>query len=79
MKVTKDRPGHIRQHAEGDRIADLHLASDGAAVKVALDPPGEAGAPLRPTGQMERVSRALEQDSGLSKRAIRAAVSDATT
>jgi hypothetical protein len=74
VKVTKDRPGHIRQHAEGDRIADLHLSSNGSAVTASLEPPG-TGAPLRPTGQMERVSRAIEQDPGLSKRAIRAAVS----
>jgi hypothetical protein len=75
VKVTKDRPGHIRRYAEGDRIADMRLFSDGSAVTVELDPPGEAGALLRPTGQMERVSRTLEQDPGLSKRAIRAAVS----
>jgi hypothetical protein len=74
VRLTKDRPGHIRQHADGDRIADLHLSSDGSAVAIRMDPPG-ARSPFRPTGQMERVSRALEEDPGLSKRAIRAAVS----
>ena len=75
VKVTKDRPGHVRRYAEGDRIADLRLRSDGEGVTVELVPPMEAGAPLRPTGQMERVSKVVEQDPGLSKRAIRAAIS----
>lgn len=77
VKVHKDRPGFVREHAEGALIATMRLTShiDGS-VGVALEPPTERGAAFRPTYLMERVSVALEEaPGGMSKRAIRAAVS----
>jgi hypothetical protein len=77
VTVTKDRPGHVRRHAaEGGRVAEMRLASlPGGRVEVRLEPPaaGEGGA-FRPTRLMERVSRAVEDEPGLSKSAVRAAV-----
>ena len=73
VKVTKDRPGHVRQHAAEDRIADLHLSSDGdGAVTVRLEAPLGRGEPFRPTVLMERISRAIEETPGLVKRDVRA-------
>jgi hypothetical protein len=73
--VTKDRPGHVREHAgDQDRVADMRLSSDPetGAVTIALNPP-EAGdaAPWRPTHLMERISQAVELQPGMSKREIR--------
>jgi hypothetical protein len=76
MTVTKDRPGHVRGIADEGRVADVRLASlhDGG-VRVTFEAPGEsAGGRFRPTSIMERVSRALEEQPGLSKRSIRTAV-----
>jgi hypothetical protein len=78
VTVTKDRPGHVRQHAvDRERVALMRLTSraDGA-VTVTLEPPeGGAAAGWRPTIYMERVFRAIEAEPGLSKRGIREAVS----
>lgn len=58
--VTKDRPGGVRQHAEGDRIATLHLRSADGSVALDLGPP-EAGRVIRSADVMEKVSRVLEE------------------
>ena len=76
ISVAKDRSGHVRQHAAGKRIADLRLMSraDGS-VTANLEPPVNAQATtFRPTVLMERVSRAVEEQPGLSKRQLRTAV-----
>ena len=80
MSIEKDRPGALRQHALGKRIADLHLESDpdthALAWRIELPdtPEGDDGT-MRPTIVMERVSRFLEDHpQGMSKRSIRAAV-----
>ena len=77
VTVTKDRPGHVRQHAvDRERIALMRLTSraDGAVV-VTLEPPEGAVVAFRPTFLMERISRAIEADPGLSRRGIRDGVS----
>lgn len=77
VTVTKDRPGFVRQHADGEqRIALMRLASiaDTGAVTVTLDPPDstdDAGR-FRPTVLMGRISRAVEEQPGLTAREIRA-------
>lgn len=77
VKITlkKDRPGHLRQHAESGHIADMRLASgpDGA-VEIELRAPERTGDTFRPTTLMERVSKAIEAEPGLTKTGIRTAV-----
>ena len=80
MSIEKDRPGALRQHAVGKRIADLHLDSDADTHALAWSierpdtPEGDDGT-MRPTVVMERVSRLLEENpQGLTKRSIRAGV-----
>ena len=75
--VVKDRPGHVRQHADAaGRIATAQLTSwpdDG--VTVSLSPPdADTEDPFRPTQLMGRLSDAIAAEPGLSKRALRAAV-----
>ena len=77
--VTKDRPGHVREHADANgRVAELQLRSigrDGAVSVTVAPPPSSSSAPFRPTGIMERISRAVEDSPGLSITAVRGAVS----
>ncbi len=66
--ITKDRPARVRAHAEGKVIAEMHLASDATtgALSCQLKPPVpflDEDGQYRPTGYMERVSKALEQSS----------------
>lgn len=74
IKVEKDRHGRVREHEDsGKKIATAHI-EPGNPITVTLTPPGstsDAAEPFRPTVLMERVSRAVEEHSGLSKRAIR--------
>lgn len=75
IKVEKDRPGRVREFADGGQVALLRARSeDGGAVTISLEPPETGNAAFRPTVLMERVSLAVEADPGLSKRAIREAV-----
>lgn len=74
--VAKDRPGHVRQHGERqhggrDLIADMRLVSeDEGGVTIDLKPPLDP-AEFRPTVLMERLSRAIEQSPGITKRDLR--------
>jgi hypothetical protein len=70
LSVTKDRPGHVRQHAEGDYIAEMRVLSRPDHVRIQLDPPSERE-PFRPTVLMERISRAIEESPGLNKNGVR--------
>jgi hypothetical protein len=71
--VQKDRPGFIRRYAVDKRCADLRLSSsDEGGVSYELAAPEERKV-FRPTGLMEKVSRTVEEESGLSKRALRTA------
>lgn len=62
LTLTKDRPGHLRQHAVGrSRLGDVHMDSDGERVSVRIEPAQDSSdAGFRPTVLMERVSRYLE-------------------
>lgn len=76
ITVTKDRPGHVRQHAaDRERIAMMRLTSTGGgSVTVTLEPPEGASVAFRPTVLMERISRAVYEAPGLSIRGLREAV-----
>ena len=80
MSIEKDRPGQLRQHAKGKRIADLHLDShtETHALSWRLDVPesgDSSGETVTPSRYMERVSRFLEdKPQGMSKNSIRAGV-----
>ncbi|HXN61967.1 MAG TPA: AAA family ATPase [Acidimicrobiales bacterium] len=77
VTVSKDRPGHMRQHeGAGRAIATFELESwpdDKASARLSVpDPAIDFDQPLRPTHIMERVSRTLEAASApLSGRAVR--------
>jgi AAA domain len=76
ITVTKDRPGHVRQHAAGrEVVAMMRLVSTaGGGVTVTLEPPEGAATEFRPTVLMERISAAVHRSPGMSTRAIREAV-----
>jgi AAA domain len=76
VRITewKDRPGFIRRHAVDRWVGNLRLASDHApGVTCAVEAPAEKGV-FRPTALMEKVSRLLEEQPGLSRRAVRTGV-----
>lgn len=75
IKVEKDRPGRVREFAVDHQVALLRATSGpGGAVALTLEPPDGTAPVFRPTTLMERVSRAVEAEGGLSKRSIRTAV-----
>ncbi len=75
IRVEKDRPGHIRRLARYKMVAEMIGGSlPGGALDLALEPPREGAESFRPTGYMVKVSRAVEDEPGLSISAIRAAV-----
>jgi len=75
IRIEKDRPGGVREFATDGQVALLRARSlpDGK-VSISLDPPEHASGGFRPTVLMERISRAVEATSGLSKRALRETV-----
>ena len=76
VRVEKDRPGHIRAMANGKTVAEL-VAVSGAdgQMELTLRPVDDSGAAgFRPTGYMEKVSRAVEAEPGLNIRQVREAV-----
>lgn len=81
VRISKDRPGRVREHSPHGHAGDLHLESapDGTVTftlrpPVAYDGPDGAASGFRPTHLMERVSRYVEVHPGMSGRAIEAAV-----
>lgn len=76
VKVRKDRPGHVRAHADGDYVATMRLISDptDGAVTISLEPPGATEGDFRPTVLMQRLSEAIEQAPGMGKREVRDSV-----
>ncbi|GAA1429382.1 hypothetical protein GCM10009616_11330 [Microlunatus lacustris] len=87
VRIAKDRPGWVRQHAGGYRASDRTQPvavvqidsrnSERTVYTVALpETVGEGGTvkPFRPTVLMERVSRALETDPGLTANKIKETV-----
>jgi len=77
MSIEKDRPGQLRQHAAGKRIADLHLESAPGthALGWRLEVPegdDDTGGGFKHPQYMEKVSRFLEANpQGMTKNAIR--------
>ena len=76
IEVAKDRPGHVREHTFGKTIAEFSLdatASD-VVLTALLTPPGadsgRPGQPFEPTHLMEKISRYVQANPGLSKKAI---------
>ena len=73
VTVAKDRPGHVRRHAdEQNRIAEMKLSSDLETGRVTVDlvAPGDATA-FRPTFLMRRISEAVYAEPGITVRGIR--------
>jgi hypothetical protein len=73
LKVTKDRPGHVRANSKEAKFAgtvELKSSADGSVVMTILAPNGERNR-LRPTHLMEAVSKVLEAGtSPLSKNSV---------
>jgi len=73
LKVTKDRPGHVRANSKEAKFAgtvELKSSADGSVVMTILAPNGERNR-LRPTHLMEAVSKMLEAAMmPLSKNAV---------
>lgn len=73
--ITKDRIGHLRQHAIGNMLAEFRLTSAPDETMTAeLRQPSGHGDTFRPTTLMERLSRYVEEHAGMSRRGILAAV-----
>lgn len=76
VEISKDRPGHVREHAFGRIIAEFSLDATRSDVILiaALNPPGEdsgrKGDTFEPTFLMEKISRAVQLTPGLSKKAV---------
>lgn len=65
LQVNKDRPGGLRQHAEGKQLAVLEITSTGEGERLTyeLRPPEKRSTDgeFRPTNLMEKASRFLEE------------------
>ena len=73
LKVTKDRPGHVRANAKEAKFAGtVHLKSSAEGqVEMTIQAPNGERNRLRPTHLMEAVSKVLEgATSPLSKNAV---------
>lgn len=77
IDIAKDRPGHVRGYAHGKTIAEFTLdatSGNDAILTAHLTPPGHdtgrAGDTFEPTIFMERISRFVQLNPGLSKKAI---------
>lgn len=77
IEVVKDRPGRVREHATFNSVGELHLSSEGGAVRAEIRPADARGSngSFRPTVLMARVSDVLaDSDEALSTREVLAAV-----
>ena len=76
IKVEKDRPGHVRRHADEKVIAEMSFTSepDSGAVMIELSPPNPEQWRPADRDRMEAVSLVVEGTPGLSRNAIRRAV-----
>ncbi|GAW54712.1 DnaB-like helicase N-terminal domain-containing protein [Nocardioides sp. PD653] len=85
VEVAKDRPGHVREHTHGKTIAEFTLdATRSDVVLIAhLMPPGaesgRAGDTFEPTVLMEKISRYVQLNPGMSKKAIEGAMNGKAT
>ncbi|MDP9406580.1 MAG: AAA family ATPase, partial [Actinomycetota bacterium] len=77
LTVAKDRPGHVRGFAvERKDAAVIRLISDeDGAVRVVVEPPDAAAPPaFRPTTLIEKLSKAVEAEPGLTTNGVIEAV-----
>jgi len=74
LKVTKDRPGAVREHSKEAKFAgtvELRSTAEGMVTMTIISPQMVAGDRTRPTHLMEQVSKTLEASTmPLSKNAI---------
>lgn len=77
VDIAKDRPGHVREFAHGKTIAEFTLdatASDTVLTAHLLPPGAETGRAdgdtFEPTILMEKISRYVQLNPGMSKKAI---------
>lgn len=84
VDIGKDRPGHVREQAHGRTIAEFTLdASAGDTVLIAhLMPPvdnnRQGGEAFEPTHLMEKISRYVQANPGMTKKAIEGAMNGKT-
>lgn len=81
VDVAKDRPGHVREHTHGrGTIAEFTLdaSADGLVLQAFLNPPGTANGrssdTFEPTHLMEKISRYVQVNPGMSKKSIEGAM-----
>jgi hypothetical protein len=76
IRVEKDRPGHVRRLANGKTVAEVvaTAGADGGMELVVQQVAERDQGTWRPTGYMEKVSRAVEAEPGLNIRQVREAV-----
>jgi len=74
LKVTKDRPGAVREHSKEAKFAgtvELRSTAEGMVTMTIISPQMVAGDRTRPTHLMEQVSKTLEASTmPLSKSAV---------
>lgn len=86
IDVAKDRPGHVREHTHGRATIGefiLDASIDGLVLKADFMPPGHetgrAGDTFEPTVLMEKISRYVQANPGMSKKAIEGAMNGKAT
>lgn len=73
LQISKDRPGKLREIATGDYAGTYVLDSrnpDASTGVVEIHSDSTADGQFRPTGYMEKVSRYVEANPGLSKKQL---------
>jgi hypothetical protein len=85
VDVAKDRPGHVREHTFGRTIAEFTLDAtlSDLVLTATLSPTGDAhhatpSGGFEPTHLMEKISRYVQANPGLSKKAIEGAMNGKT-
>lgn len=86
VDVAKDRPGHVREHTIGRSVIaefSLDASIDGVVLVADLTPPGlpkaDGHTGFEPTAVMERISRYIETNPGVSKATIEGFISGKAT
>jgi hypothetical protein len=85
VTIAKDRPGHVREYAHGSNIAEFTLDATRSDVILTaeLTPPGAIsgrhGETFEPTYLMEKISRYVQANPGMSKKAIEGAMNGKAT
>jgi hypothetical protein len=78
ITVSKDRPGHVRRHAGGGGaivLLELQSLPDGRVSPTLSVPETVAEGPFRPTVLMGKLARYIGEHPGVTKNALRQAVS----